>query len=1654
MLNLRSLSFALLIPALLSLYGCQDDKSEATAGQTSTASPNAMAIDDTSGPINEPIDSSLYQGMPLEVALIAEGTYDDGTVLAVTFSAPLDPKRDFQSFLRVNRLIKNSSDQASEAEHVAEVISGQWILAPDARHAYFTQIDPDTRYRVTVQPGLVGLTGVSLMQPHTADIDIGSIAPSVSFASSGHFLPLGLHSGLPIYALNVAEANVSFFRVEPGKEKAMMNWIGNSVSRPYYWMDTIPTFASLVHEGRFTLTTERNKRRQMNLPIQDVAALQQAGVYVAVMSRPGQYDSQFAITYFMVTDLGVHVRQYKNSFDIYISDLNSPSPIAGADVRIYNDNGSVAFDASSSASGVVNVAQLPKHGQLLVVTKGDATSILPLSTAALDLSEFHLSSRDYREEELFIYTPRDIYRGGDEVVLSALLRNDDGKPLAARPLQASLFRPDGQKIKTFAWQPSAPGYYEWRYALGDDAQTGNWRLTVEGASAAQSFQFKVEDFMPERLKITYNEGKPAKLLAKSDDMSVTVLGEYLYGAPASGNKFSAAIRIRPEPHPFAELADFSFGNAGTDTDRINFDYDDKELNKDGKLDLVVASRWQNTATPLKVTLTGSLFESGGRPVVRRYSANVIPADTMIGVRPLFKDRAKARTLAQFELIRTNQAQEKLAAAELTVRLINRTHRYHWRFSSSDGWYMDDTAQEFTELTLTSAITAGETTNIEFPVDWGDYRIEVSDPDSNILTSYEFSAGENWYRRWSQASDAEQGAAPDQVVLALDRSGYSAGDVAKLRIVPPAAGHTLVMVESDHLLWMRRVESPADGTTVDIPISADWARHDLHITALHLQSADEQERITPTRSVGIIHLPLDRSTRELSVTLPEDASWLPNTEVSVAVDVADKQGQPIQQAWVTLAAVDVGILSITDFKTPDPFKYFFEPRAYRVDMFDMYSRLISLNNNPLARQRFGGDAPALSRGGDKARAEVQIVSLFSGLVTVTDGKANISFTLPDFNGRVRLMAIAFDDTRFGMAEQEVTIAAPVVTQLSMPRFLAMGDLSQVALDVSNLSGKDQTFKLQLSSSGAAVGNSIQRDLVLSDGARTTIILPVEGSYPAGAIDIAMQLTDESGEVLQRHWQLNTRAANPAKTEQYNRLLNAGESYHLSPTAMGNWLPETLGVSVSINNQINLNPKNQLRELFHYPYGCLEQSISSTYPWLYISEKKAAKIIQPLPQGQREKSLIEGLRRVVTRQKVNGGYGLWSSNDTYEQHWLTAYAGDFLTDAIDQGVDVPKDVMQQTLNRLKEYVRGRGTMQERWSGRPDLYRPTYTAYAAYVLSRHKRAPLADIRRLAQERPKDLSSLPLLHLALAADAQGDKALAAELLTAMKNAPRESNFYLGDYGSDIRDDAKIVTLLLTHNIEQSYAMTLAASLAESVRKHRYLSTQERNALFMAALQLAQTKGESWQARLELAGVQRTLQQVGEFAEVHYGPELSDGLAIVNSGDKPILAVVQTQGISNTPPKPEANGSTLERRYFSLAGEPIFPVDGALNMKVGDMMLVQVELTAQERHPDMLLVDLLPAGLELENQNLASSKKLDELSLQGKPLSEWQNAKIVHEEFRDDRYVAAVDLNHYRTNRLYYLVRAVTPGHYQVPAPLLEDMYNPSIRAIGKTPDILNIEP
>ena len=135
------------------------------------------------------------------------------------------------------------------------------------------------------------------------------------------------------------------------------------------------------------------------------------------------------------------------------------------------------------------------------------------------------------------------------------------------------------------------------------------------------------------------------------------------------------------------------------------------------------------------------------------------------------------------------------------------------------------------------------------------------------------------------------------------------------------------------------------------------------------------------------------------------------------------------------------------------------RQLGVEFRDLYGQLIDPTQGILApcaraatrrRSRLGTPPPTSV-----------LVALHSGVVEVgADGTASVSFDMPDFSGTVRVMAMAWTATAVGHGSADVIVRDPVVTTLSPPRFLHLGDTSRLLVEINNVSGPAGTYKVDL------------------------------------------------------------------------------------------------------------------------------------------------------------------------------------------------------------------------------------------------------------------------------------------------------------------------------------------------------------------------------------------------------------------------------------------------------------------------------------------------------------------------------------------------------------------------------------------------------------------
>ncbi|MDR1164236.1 MAG: alpha-2-macroglobulin family protein, partial [Candidatus Accumulibacter sp.] len=1617
--------------------------------------------------------------------------FEGSPALALSFSEPLDPKKDYGSFVQVLEMKRfqhtSGDDESSTRKEESEKstlrgqslsledgtpVSGAWAVGENPRMLFFSNIKPRTRYLVRVQADLPAKDARKLGAEERFSIQTPSVNPAYYFASRGTVLPASRNGGLPVVTVNVPEVDIQFLKVKSDQLPNFFDRVLASRSGIYedegstrmkgvvnVWdMAYFEGMTESVFIGRFLTDQKVDRRSVTYIPVETLPALRNPGVYIAMMSRPNQFHTDYQVTYFYVSDLGLHVRQHGDaSADVFVSSLTTGKGVSGVEVTWNDNDARVLALAETDGDGHASFKERPTDARVVIAKKGEQISLIALREPALDLAEFDVGGIVSAPVRLFAWSGRDLYRPGESFDVSVLARGADGQKVETQPIQAVLRRPDGKMQWTETWRPDEAftGYYRRKIELPIDAATGFWNLELRTDPAAKLasavMRIGVEEFLPERMTLDLASEK--SLLGAndtSDFWNIGVTGRYLYGAPAGGNRLLGVVNAERAKNPLEKkLPGFIFGDANEDSERVYTELDETKLDSQGRTSVgVTLSDVEKRLSPFSIRATISLLESGGRPVVRSIERVWWPAPVLLGLRPLFEGAyAREGSNVEFEIARADTSGNLHAAQALPIRLFNEDRQYYWRFEDGRGWHSGFTETDELVLTTQVAIPAGGRGKFSVPVKYGRYRVEALDPETGLMTRYRFYAG------WSAQESETQGIRPDRVALKLDKPVYADGETAKLTVRPPHAGEALITLEGGGLLWKKRLTIGADGTVVDVPLRAEWKRHDLYVTAMVLRPSGAPARaedgkvaadVTPARALGVIHLPLDRSARKIAVALEAPKKMEPELPLKVKVKAPGARGQ---KALLTLSAVDVGILNITRFASPDPFGFYFGKLRYADDLYDIYGRLIEKTAGLRGKLKWGGDAATLKSSKDMPK-KVRLVDLFSGPVQLdANGEADVTLNVPDFNGTLRLMAVVASEDHFGMQEAEVVIAAPLIVELNMPRFLSVGDSALLALDVQNLSGTTQAIGIRVANDeGLKIRDGAQK-LTLKDQEKKILRIPLEAGSALGLTEVRIDV-DSPRKKFSRTFPIQVQSPTPRQTVVKSYIVEPGNMLTISDATLGGFTRHSVTATLAVSNKPPIDVRSAVQGLLTYPYGCAEQTTSTAYPHVFIDEENARYYgLAAFSLAQRAEMLNKAIARLSGMQAPSGGFSLWGNASEY-QYWLTAYIAHFLLDAREQGFSVPekmeKNAVDFLLRGLQEGAarlpRNPGAIQ--WNS--SVWRDTRYAgpgmfgvlsYGAYVLARHGKAPLSTLRQIYESKGAAYSGLSLVQLGLALHLSGDEARAKEAVEEGVIKTRNDNRWWGDYGSDLRDRALSYVLMQKHDMKPAGRENLVLQVAAALRDKRYLSTQEKLAVFLLGQSFRAYGKDEWSAQILRKGKAETL--TAPYLSVR-ADEIADGLHLRNIHADRLFAQLNYSGNPEKMPPVKNDVFVLKRDWRQADGSPL----PARPLRVGETLLVRLRVEMRSHVANALVVDHIPAGVEIENANIVQGAR-NSLVIEGVDVADaMRNSNIKHVEFRDDRFVAS--LNGSGRFYLFYRVRVVTPGQFVVPSTYAEDMYQPAIYGLS----------
>ena len=1480
-------------------------------------------------------------------------------------------------------------------------------------------------YSITLRQGLPSTVGEDLLKTADFNIYVRDRSPFVRLSGKAYVLPKTGQQGIPLVTVNTDTVKVSIYRI--GDRNLLETVLGGNFERNIYSYDLediAETKGEKLWTGELAVKKELNAEITTNFPVTEAVPTLAPGVYVLAAEpgngSPDEY-GQRATQWFVVSDLGLAAYSGGDGIHAFINSLATTAPVDGVELRLIARNNEVLAVKKSGADGTVNFEPGLARGEgglspamLIAEAPGGDYAFLSLKQSPFDLTDRGVAGRDIPDGlDAFVFPERGVYRTGETVHITALLRDAEGNAPPDTPLTLVIERPDGVEYRRSVVPDQGFGGRSLDVEIISSAMTGTWRIaayTDPKRPAVGDASFLVEDYVPDRLE--FDLTTTATSISPATPAEVSVDGHFLYGAPASGLDLDGEINVtktgsRPgyDGYVFG-LEDDSDAEQDDSSESLPL-ADLPQTDAQGKATFTVAlDKVPHSSKPQQADIVVRMAEPGGRAIERRLSLPVTPTDPMIGVKALFAGSALGdNDIAKFDVVMV--APDGKAMGK----------KLHWqllRVDSKYQWYRQDNYWQYEPVKVTRRIADGDLDvapdkpgQISAPVTWGRYRLEVSTDDpQGPETVYGFDSG--WY------ADASADT-PDLLEIALDKKEYKPGDTMTVAVTARSAGKVTLAVISDKLVASSTTDVHAGLAKLPLKVGEDWGTGAYVVATLRRPLEQEAKRM-PGRAIGVQWFSIDRAAHTLGIAMDLPDLIRPETKLAVPIKVAGLT--PSEEARIVVSAVDVGILNLTNYKPPAPEDYYLGQRKLSTEIRDLYGQLIDGMQGTRGEIRMGGDG-----GGNELQGSPPTqapLALYSGIVTVApDGTAQVSFDIPAFVGTARVMAVAWSKDKLGHASADVTVRDPVVVTATLPRFLLSGDKSTLRLELDNVEGETGDYHIAVKTQGPVSVVDADQSVKLDAKKRSAVSLPVTASGIGDAI-VSVAVNGPGNFAIERHYALNVRPSTQVLARRTVKPLNPGQTLTLTSDVFSDLVPGTAKLALSLAPSAALDVASLLAALDRYPLGCTEQIVSRAMPLLYVNELSAS--VHLATDTSIDQRISDSIETVLSRQGSEGAFGLWSPGG--EDAWLDAYVTDFLTRARDRGYAVPDEQFKLALNRLHNYV---STAPE-----PSTDGGLALAYALYVLARNGSAPVGDLRYIADTKIDELQTATAkAEIAAALAMLGDQVRAEKAFgVALGALPQHPEIQIGrtDYGSILRDAAVVVTLAAEGNAGKPILVSATSRIDAARNLVTHTSTQEDAWLVLAARALAKQNASLQTVRLDVGdqGLKGPY-----YADYREGDLKDSDITIKNTGDVPVQAVVTVSGSPLTPEPAFEQGFKLERSYHHLDGSDADPTQAKQN----DRLVVVLKVTEpQPQFARVALSDYIPAGFEIDNPRLVSSGDVGTLS--------WITdvGTPVHTEFRDDRFTAAFDRasGDAPVYTVAYIVRAVSPGEYVLPQASVDDMYRP----------------
>ena len=1567
-------------------------------------------------------------------------------------------------------------------------------------HAFRFKAAPGTYLFIRVYQGMKGVGGYQLGSTRDAVLQVKAFAPELSIMSKGSLLALNGDKRLPILVRDLPGIHLEIARLLPQQLHMLANQSSGDFSKPSFNYGFSPDQLSERFEKHIPLKLRPGKAHYESVNFTEYlknGAGERRGVFLLSVrgydpkkAKPqddesswtqsqydgeGDYDEDTTEKSFdpasmkdsrlvLVTDMGLVIKKsVDGTRDVFVQSIQSGEPVAAATVEVWGKNGVILTSLKSDETGHARLPNLDaykreKQPALLVVKKADDLAFMPLlnTNRGLEMSRFDVggtySSGLPNQMRAYLFSDRGMYRPGDTLHIGAIVKSSDwAQSATGLPVEAEIIDARGLLVKRETLTLGASGMAEVTYTTRDSSPTGNYTINLNlargtGRNEADvessplrlgSVVVKVQEFLPDRMKIKAELSVPSAAgWVHPDGLKANVNVQNLFGTAAPKRRVESTLTLSPAYPAFPAYPDYAFFDPQRAKEKYSEPLTTTETDVQGNATLDLGLQRYAAATYQLNLLVKAFEPEGGRSVAAETASLISALPFMIGYKADgdlgYVSRAAKR---QVTLIAIDPNARKIGVKDMKLQRVEQ-RVLSVLIKQSNGIYKyESRAKEILLKEQPLNLSAGGTElalDSSTPGNFAYVIRNASGLELNRIT-YSVTGAGNVSRSLDRNAELQ---------LTLNRKDYQPGEEIEISVRAPYTGAGLITIERDRVVAHKWFKASQTASVQKIRLPKDFEGNGYVMVQFVRDPASDEVYMSPL-SYGVAPFATSLAARTTPITLTTPALVKPGQMLKMRLHTP-------RATRAVVFAVDEGILQVARYKDPDPLKFFFEKRALEVNTTQTLDLILPEFKKLMRGAAPGGDAesPLGKHLNPFKRKTDQPVVYWSGIVDVS-GSREFSYRVPEnFNGTLRVMAVAVNDSSTAATAAKTQVRGDFVLLPTVPVALTPGDEVEIGIGVANNlkgSGKGAPVTLALHTSPhLEVMGAATQALTVSENGEVSTKFRVRARTGAQT-----KLGSASVVFTVKHARASARlstdvSVRPASTfvtlVQTGRFQGSGEI-----KTQGKLFAEFQRNELAVSASPWSFASGLIQYLDAYPHGCTEQITSQTFPSVILSGRpelaasllssssKQASGVDPKLAFRRTLDTLRG------RQTAEGGFGLWDAH--YVEPFASIYATHMLVEARERKLAVPEDMLRRASAYLQNQLATSGNSSYDWRSR---------AYAAYLLTRQgvvTSAALVNLRAtLPREQGRKIApDLGLVYLAasyqmLRQDETAQELLAPvwnDLVTRIRDNKRYP--YRDAYYDPLVHDSMTLYLIAKHFPDKLRKLPPETfeRIGTQIQEGWYHSLSSASVMLAvdaysnAVAQSATAKGVK---ATTIDGQNRSQALVlGALAPLAKAtvPMGTARLRLTNGGDFPLYYALSEAGYErDIPTVAQSRGLEIIREFLDAQGKPI------TEARLGDEITVRLRVRATGARVDNVAVaDVLPGGLEPVLTSPSDSEQTDQ-PLWRQRLGGGGSWQIQYADIREDRVLFYGHVTS-GLNEVTYKVRATNIGQFVVPGTWGEAMYD-----------------